>query len=255
MVWFKNLILGSLCVGITAIFGVIPARADIVPYDRQIILRKASTTEEVGIAFLKTTNNFPDFNKVVEGTDAYQKLDPLAQADYRAREVGKLQSAYLAYSPKKSSLMVRLGVRANFHQAADGTATLDFAPPQNGPLYFPYLFAGYAIALIPNGIDLFQHLDLNVDEAQIVYGRLGLDGAATLLLQLFPVAADDQTPVMMDNIPQYPLLAEIGYIGLINERGEQIWAWKSKKFDRKDLGIKGNSDARSIIDLVPQNKP
>lgn len=231
------------------------AKADIVPYDRQLITRKASTNDEVGIAFLKMTGNFPDFRKLVEDSPKYKSLNPLDQKNYLTGAVSKLQSSYLTFTPKRSNLIVRVGVKVKYFRNKDGTAKLDIVPPSNGPLYFPYYFANYPIALVINNIDFFQHQVLTKEESDIVYGRLGLDGAATLLLEVYPIAADDSKTIMMDNIPQYPMLSDIGYIGLINGRAEQIWAWRSNKYTRSKnpagtvTGANGN-----LIDLIPEGK-
>jgi hypothetical protein len=253
MAGYKKIMLCGLIVALTSF--VSGAMADIVPYDRQLMMSKASTADDVGVAFLKTTGNFPDFPKMVEESPAYKSLDPLAQKDFLTSAVSKLQSSYLAYSPKKSSLIVRVGVKVNYLRNKDGTARLDIKPPAEGQLYFPYMFANYPIALIVNNIDVFQHIVLTAEESNIVYGRLGLDGAATLLLEVYPVAADDKTPVVMDNMPQYPMLSEIGYIGLINARAEQIWAWKSTKYTRgkNPAGTVTGADGK-LIDLIPEEK-
>lgn len=250
----KKLVLATIAATSLLCATSISTRADTVPYDRQLILTKASSTDDVGIAFLKMSNNFPDFNVVVENSATYKKLDPLAQKDYKTKEVAKLQASFLEFSPKKTPLVIRVGVKALYNRAKDGTATLDIVPPSQGQLYFPFYFANYPIAMIVDGIELFQHIDLTKEEAAIVYSTLGLDGAATLLLQVYPVAADDKKHIMLDKIPQYPLLSEIGYIGLINTRAEQIWAWGSPKYKKGRTKLPTDGTGNAFINLAPDPK-
>jgi hypothetical protein len=245
-----------LCLVLLTVIGVVMAGGavaqtlqDRVPYDRELIARKASTNDDVGIAFLKTASNFPDFGKIVEKSEAYIKLDPLAQSDFKAKMVESLQGKYLSFQPGKSDLIIRLKVDILFGRDPDGKGKISFRTFKTDPIYFPFFFADYPIALIINDFEMFREIHLDKLEAELVYNRLSLDGFATMLLQVHPIAADDKTPIDLDGIPQYPLLAEIGYIGLLNNSAEQIWAWENTKYDSSRLS---GGDSRAIIDMVPE---
>lgn len=225
------------------------APSNIVPYDKQLVSRKPSTNDEVGIAFLKSAGIMPDFKKAVESSSAFKAMDPAGQQNYLALQQNKLNTAYLAFTPKKSDLIVRMKVNASFRRETDGTATLRIKPPTDGQIYFPFFFANYPIALLVNGIETFQNVVLTKEEGDIVYSRLALNGTATLLLQLYPTAADATAPMLLDNVSQYPLLTDIGYIGLLNQDAEQIWAWKNEKYNPSKLGA-----TSAIANLVPDSK-
>jgi hypothetical protein len=100
-------------------------------------------------------------------------------------------------------------------------------------------------------MEMFKKITLSKEETDIVYSRLSLSGDATLLLQLYAVAADDRRIVTLDNIPQHPFLTEIAYIGFLNSRAEQIWAWKNEKLGKKNSV---NLNDRDIKDFVPSDK-
>lgn len=220
-----------------------------VPYDRTLITRLPSSIEDVGIAFLKTADNFPDFNKVVEESDSYKNLSPLAQQDYLAKTVNRLQNNFMAFQPKKTDLIIRVKVNMIFQKLENGESVLKLRTFPTDPIYFPFYFAKYPIAVIIKDMESFREMRLSKEDTDIVYSRLSLSGDATLLLQLYPIAANDTKPVILDNIPQFPLLTEIGYIGLLNARTEQIWAWKNDKYgDKKAIGV------NSLLNLVPASK-
>lgn len=225
------------------------APSNLVPYDKQLISRKPSTNDEVGIAFLKTAGIMPDFKKAVETSAAFKALSLAEQPNFLVLQQNKLNTAYLAFSPKKSDLIIRMKVNATFRRESDGTAIMRIKPPTDGQIYFPFFFANYPIALIVNGIENFQDVVLSKEEGDIVYSRLALNGTATLLLQLYPTAADATTPMALDNVSQYPLLADIGYIGLLNRDADQIWAWKNEKYNPSKIGAAG-----TIANLVPDTK-
>lgn len=234
MVSFKNLILGGVTLLLCFFFSFSVAHAgDRVPYDQELITRLPSSNEDIGIAFLKTTNNFPDFGLIVKETEAYKKLNPVAQENYVSKATGRLQNNFIGFSPQKSDLIIRVKVNVLFEKLANGEGVMKIRTFPDDPVYFPFYFAKYPIALIIKDMELFRELRLDKADTDIVYSRLSLSGDATLLLQLYVLAADDQKPMILDNIPQYPLLAEIGYIGLLNGRAEQIWAWRNSKFSSR----------------------
>lgn len=224
--------------------------APATPYDSKLIARPASTTEQIGMAFLKLSGTYPDFKKVIESSKAYQSLDPLAQEDYLAKTESKYHAEFLGFSPEKSDLIVRVKINTLFKRTKDRGAVLTLRTLQKTPVYFPVVFGPYPIALLVNDIEFFQTINLTKPEADIVYSRLALNGDATLLLQLRPITANDKTPIVLDNTPQYPLLSDIIYIGLLNNKAEQIWAWKNAKNDPKQ-----NKSQTSLMDLVPKTSP
>lgn len=256
MSWFKNTLSNLVSGGVIVILGLcLPvigaSAAERVTYDRALITKLPSTNDEVGIAFLKTANNFPDFGTIVEDTDAYRNLNPLAQQDYKSKMVNKLQNSFMTFSPKKSDLIIRVKVNVLFKKLANGEGIIQLKTFPDDPVYFPFYFAKYPIALIVKDMELFRELHLDKADTDIVYSRLSLSGDATLLLQLYVLAADDTKTIELDNIPQYPLLTEIGYIGLLNSQAEQIWAWRNGRLGGKKIN---GSDRGSLVDLVPADR-
>lgn len=255
---FKNLMSGGLlafsCLFCSASVVSTAAQAQAeerVSYDRALITKLPSTAEDVGVAFLKTANSFPDFAKIVQDTDAYKNMNELAQKDYEEKQTKKLYSSYVNFSQKKTDLIIRVKVNVLFDKLANGEGIVKIRTFPDDPIYFPFYFAKYPIALIVKDMENFREIHLTKAETDLVYTRLSLSGDATLLLQLYSLAANDQKTMVLDNIPQYPFLAEIGYIGLLNNQAEQIWAWRNPKVGGKsgiDIG------GRDLTDLVPDKE-
>lgn len=222
-----------------------------ISLDRQLAARPASTNDEVGVAFLKMSNNSPDFNKIIGMSDDYKKLDPLAQKDFQAKKADQIQNAYLAFTPQKSDLIIRMKANVLFQKLANGESTLKLRTFKEDLIYFPFYFGGYPIALIIKDMDIFKNITLTKEETDIVYSRLSLSGDMTLLVQVYPIAANDKKPMLLDNIKQYPMLSEIGYIGMLNDQSDQIWAWRNTKYGKKSVS---SGDTRPIVDLIPDSK-
>ncbi len=220
------------------------------PYDSKLITRPASTTEQIGMAFLKLSGTYPDFKKVIESSKVYQSLDPAVQNDYLTKTESKYHAEYLGFSPDKSDLIVRVKINTLFKRTKDRGAVLTLRTLQSPPVYFPVVFGPYPIAMLVNDIELFQTINLTKPEADIVYSRLALNGDATLLLQLRPITANDKTPIVLDNTPQYPLLSDIIYIGLLNNKAEQIWAWTNAATTPHQ-----SKRGASLMELFPKTSP
>lgn len=206
-----------------------------VTYDRQLITKKSSTNDDVGIAFLKTADNHPNFEKIIEASETFKNMDPLAQKDYKFKMASKLENSYLAFSPQSSDLIIRVKANVLFKKLENGEGTLKLNTLLEDPVYFPFYFGGYPIALIIKDMELFRNITLSKHETDLVYTRLSLSGDITLLLQIYPIAADDVKKIRLDDIEQHPLLAEIGYIGMLNDQAEQIWAWRNSKYQNKKI--------------------
>ncbi len=247
---FKNFALCTILAALTVCTPVVAGaqQAERVPYDRALMAKLPSTNDEIGIAFLKMAGNFPEFTKVVAESATFKNMNTLAQQDYQAKMAGKLQSSYVAFSPTKSDIIIRLKVNALFKKFANGEGQLKIRTFKTDPVYFPFYFANYPIALIIKDMENFRDIRLSKEDTAIVYSRMALSGDVTMLLQLYAVAANDTKPMVLDNIPQYPLLTEIGYIGLLNSQAEQVWAWRNEKLGGKRIT---GGDSRNLVDLIP----
>ena len=157
----------------------------------------------------------------------------MAQAEFLASEKIRLQTRFAGIDPRSDILVIRAGMNTIFDRKEDGTATLKLGYPKNSIFYFPYYYGGYPIALFINGIEVFEEISLTQAEAADVGLYIPSNGSVTMLLELKARAVDIKKPVKLDGLRQYPLLTDIAYIGLINSKGEQVWAWQTKEQAQK----------------------
>lgn len=226
---------------VLATLGFSNAQASDVPYDSARANRPASQSSDVGLMFMKLGNIPPNFDELVKASKAYKEKNPMAQAEFLASEKTRLETRFGAIDPRTDILVVRAGMNSIFDRKDDGTAALKLEYPKDSILYFPYYYGGYPIAMFINGIEAFEEIALDRAEAADVALRIPPTGSITMLLELKARAVDAKKPVKLDGVRQYPLLTDIAYIGLINSKGEQVWAWQTKEQAQKTKNSLANT--------------
>lgn len=207
------------------------ARAEVIEVDKQRIFEFPSTGEDVGLTFLKVAGvKNPDFSDLLKRTEAYKSVSVEKREDVLKDNIARVSAKYAALNPAAEGLLIRLAIKVNYvDEGQDGLSTLEIQYPSKGMTYFPFIYAGMPIAVIPDSIDMFNKIILSPDEKNIVKATIDATSDATLILDLKPVSADARTPLVLDGEKQFPLLCQIGYIGIHNRSGGQVWAWATKK--------------------------
>ncbi len=236
---FFTRFLASLVVLIA--LGISTVQASDVPYDSTRANRPASTSSDVGLMFMKLGGIPPSFEDLAKASKAYKEKNPMAQAEFLASEKTRLETRFGAIDPRSDILVIRAGMNTLFDRKDDGTGVLKLEYPKDSIFYFPYYYGGYPIALFINGIEAFEEISLDKAETADVSLRIPPNGTVTMLLELKARATDVKKPVKLDGVRQYPLLTDIAYIGLINSKGEQIWAWQTKEQAQKTKNSLANT--------------
>ncbi|MCB1558156.1 MAG: hypothetical protein KDJ50_04465 [Alphaproteobacteria bacterium] len=216
-----------LLISAGSIFCSISSNAEVVEIEKERLFGFPSTDEDVGLSFLKMAGlETPEFDKIIVRTEKYKALMPFEKQAFLKEEVPRLYNKYMALDPKREGLLIRVSVKLFFANANGAApAKLQVFFPAEGMIYFPYMYAGIPIAVIPNGIENFTEIILTEEEATIAMSTMDQTPEATLVLDLKPISADAKKPMILDGEKQFPLLCEIGYIGLHNSGTDQIWAW------------------------------
>lgn len=241
--FITTLLLYAACFGSALAFKTTAASAEVVEIDKTRIFEFPSTSEDVGLTFLKVAGvqnpNFADIIKISEG---YKSVSVELRDDVLKDNVARISAKYSALDPATEGLLIKLAVKVYYKdEGKDGLSTLEIHYPSKGMVYFPFVYGGMSIAVIPDSIEMFNEILLSPDEKNIVKATIDATTDATLILDLQPVSADFKTPLMLDGEKQYPLLCKIGYIGIHNRNGGQVWAWATKKSltqERQDRMIK-----------------
>ncbi|HPQ50047.1 MAG: hypothetical protein KDJ26_06350 [Alphaproteobacteria bacterium] len=228
---FCTLKIMAIALFVTTLSIAIPltAHAEVVEIDKSKLFDFASNDEDVGLSFLKLAGVVnPEFEKLVVRTDKYKSMLPSDQKNFIAMEVVRLNNRYATFNPQSEGILIRIAVKVYFKDAPEGKqAKLEIKFPSQGMVYFPYFYAGIPVAVLPNGIENFDTIVLSEEEKAIVAATLDPIPDATLILSLKPISADFKTPIMMDGERQFPILCDIGYIGIHNRNTDQVWAWGS----------------------------
>lgn len=198
-------------------------------------LSPASSNYDVGMSFYKLIGREPDFSAWLKADPRYIQASPAEQPRLLASEVRKLQIKYGSLDVRKTPIVVRTVVQIRVATEKGGTKKfLQVEFPGQGTVYFPYLLSDQNITVIPNGIDLYRHIPLSDTEATALSTKIDYTGRATLVVEIVPQSADGRSPVMLDSIPQWLMLGEIGYIGFFNKYLEEIWSSQAPGYIRKD---------------------
>jgi hypothetical protein len=207
------------------------AKAEVIEVDKARLFGYPSTDEDVGLGFLKIAGvQNPEFEKLIVRTEKYATLSEVEKQPFLKQEIPRLYNKFLSLTPQSEGILVRLKVEVLYTKAVGAApAKLQVKFPSQGMVYFPFYYGGLPIAVIPNGIENFTEILLNERETAIANGTLDMSPESTLVLDLKPVFADAKKPMILDGEAQFPLLCEIGYIGLHNRNSDQIWAWGSEE--------------------------
>lgn len=224
-----------LCAG-WALCAAFPATAEVVEIDRAKLFALPVADEDVALTFLKMTGvRNPEFDKLVKRTEQYRNKEERDRSGFLDSEEARLQAKYLAMRPETDRLIIRVEVKVYFIDAPQGRqAKLEIKFPSKGLIYFPFYYGGIPVAVLPNGIEDFQTLLLSETEKDIAAATLDPVPEATLVLELKPVSADLNNPLVLDGEKQFPLLCDIEYIGIHNRNTDQVWAWSPEGKIRKE---------------------
>lgn len=193
---------------------------------------KFSNTEDVAIAFYKTGDTIPNFERWIRESEPY-KITPWANREtVMTEEKARLQLAYRNFNAEKDYLIIRTMVDAKptATQQADGSQTYTlnakFAQAPDA-LYFPYDFLGERIVVMPHKIDKF--LDSALTKPQ--YDRLIDAGKkitdATMIVRLKATESDMSRPYDIDGLKQWVLKTEIVTLEIWNKAGQLLWEYSA----------------------------
>jgi hypothetical protein len=220
----------SFCVLILAGATLWPvaARAQQNDAEANLALKKPTSSRDVGVLFFRMAGIAPDFAQLLPLDAAITRLPEEERAKAIEKDKLSLDVQYANLEPKKTQIVIRSAVRVWPSHGDQQGLKVEF--PKTDMLYFPYNAFGQDIAIIPNALDSYAYIPQDTTESRISRSKLDLGGAATLVLVLQPIAADMKTPVVLDNLPQWPLLTEIAFFGIYNKRMQAIWSEKAPWF-------------------------
>ncbi len=203
------------------------AWAQTVPSSRTMSLVKPSSAEDVGLLFYKVSGARPDFGLIIRQTRAYREMNATERMKILESETGRLSTKFNSLDAKASVLVIRAAVEMVLTlDPPNKKYIMEIKYPSTETIFFPYEFSGRPIAVLADGIENFESIALNEQEALKASRHEGRR-TVTMVLELKPLSGSYKDSIMLEGARHYPLLAQIGYIGFFSQNMEEIWSWKA----------------------------
>lgn len=191
---------------------------------------KFSSSEDIAIAFYKSGNKIPNFERWIKETKPYN-LTPVARRKERmAQEKSRLHLAYRNFDPDQDFLTIRTYVKMwpqeQINEAGEKTYSLHMtfieAPEA---LYFPYEWLGERIVVMPHKLDKLMNSPITAAQYNLIKRSLASSAKNTLIVQLRVTEADLSQPYMIDGLQQWVLKAEVVVLEAWNRQGGRLWEY------------------------------
>jgi hypothetical protein len=217
---------------------------------------RPSRSNDVGMMFYKLIGSVPVFEDWIKAAPHYQGMTPRDQAEYLVSETARLQQAFAALNIEKTAIVIRTALKVEIisrppKMPGDPVShVLRLDLPPNNEVYFPYKVGDQMIAVIPNGVDLYREIPLTPAEAIAIKNRLDITGLVTLVLEIPPKMADGSAPVLLNNVPQWLLIGEIGFLGIYNSSTDVLWSYQAPYYilQGQDVLLDLRSNTRTDLD-------
>lgn len=191
---------------------------------------RVSSDEDVAIAFFKTANAPPNFEKLATASKAYRMTPVARQNDFAAKEKIRLQNAYNNFDVRNNLLTLQTRVDVELHhemvdeKTEKFTMTLSFG--KDDALFFPYKFGDYNIAIVPRKMDSSFEQNLTRQQYALIQESLGgKDGYAKLFIQIKPQKSYIDEPVKMGGLDQWAMVADVAGLVMMDKNGTRLWTY------------------------------
>lgn len=225
--------------------------------------QKYSSTEDIAIAFYKTGNVIPNFEKWIKQREPYT-LTPWARMEgvYK-QELSRLNLAYKNFDPKEDHLLIRTFVRLNPIKETDmeGNETyrlqMTFLRAPEA-MYFPYDFLGERIVVMPHKLDLHMNSAITKAEYELISETVPHSAKNTMVVRLLAKEAKTKRPYEIDGMQQWLFTADVVSLEVWSKLGRLLWEYtapwyvspNTKKLNNLyDSGPLLNPDAGAIKPL------
>lgn len=194
-----------------------------------------ATAEQVAMAYFKTANIKPDFEKWARASDEFKSIAPARVPDFLEKETGRLEKEWKAYNPNENNLKINIPADITLKSTVDKENEIHYLiyiTFQQGPIdYFPYVFQEYNFAILPQKLESTLVQPLPKEQLEYLFNQFGESekGSAMLHIELKPAKAYTSQPFEMDGIEQWVLLADIATMSLTSlKNGSQLWNFGAK---------------------------
>lgn len=183
-----------------------------------------STNEDVAIAFFKTADTNPDFEKWARDGKGYKTIAPSQAADYLYDEKQRLMRLWKKYDGDNAMIDINTNVDIDLKTTADEDGNqfywmyINFG--KDSSVYFPFTYLEYKIAVIPQMIETMTIQKLQKEQFLLMQQEFDgkVRGQGSLSLQLKPVKAYIHQPYNIDGQDQWALLTDVATMSIKSHR-------------------------------------
>lgn len=207
-----------------------------VPADADAQMKvKPSSEEEVAIAFFKTADVNPDFEKWARGSREFKSIASARVPEFLYDEKQRLMREWQKYDSQDPIIDVKANVHLEIKNVQDQEGE-DFywmyiSFGREDAVYFPYEYQDYKIAVIPQMIETLMIQPLQKEQYLMMMQEMEnkRTGDASIYLQLKPVKAYIHQPYKIDNRDQWALLCDIATMSIKSwKTGAPMWNYSAE---------------------------
>jgi len=223
-----------LCSLLIVLFGFIPTNAKATPLN-QSLPASVSTGEQIAMALFKYGGGTPNFISWAKGTEKYKYVPLPRQNEYIIDEVKRLEEEWTDFEKRVPTLYIRTKILASLHTNRTGENntlhTLQLSFEDGSQSFFPVVFQGYKIALIPDNLKSSFTQELSEDMFVKLYDAFGqkYELSTNLWVELKPFKGYLDAPQPLNGDDRWVLMAKIVGLSLENPRTvkESIWDYSA----------------------------
>lgn len=191
---------------------------------------KASTAEDVTIAFYKTGNIVPNFKDWIKEREPYRSTPLGRRPQIMGAEINRLSQKYKAFDTQQNLITVKTSATLQPIEMPNGQNQSDYIlnislNDHKDVLYFPYEFLNQNIMMIPNNFDKAKAHIISKTQFTHIQSHLRKDKRNTLIIRLKADKADFKHPYMVDNLAQWSFKTNIASMAAWTDDDILIWEY------------------------------
>jgi len=176
-----------------------------------------SDDEKAVIAYLKLTEQEPDYNAWVKNTPIYTEAHAAQKVRILEDEKARLDWGFATYDVKKDLVTIKAKIRLSTAVKEDGKRMLytRFNDERHNEIsYFPYTYGKDSIAFIIQGLEKYQQIELSPEEIPKIkeYFHDSAPYEAEIEMRIRPLSADAEQKLLVDYKDQWLMLGDIAYL-------------------------------------------
>lgn len=191
---------------------------------------QTATTEDVAIAFYKTGNIVPNFDRWIRKSELYNNTPWAMREKLHKGEMDRLQLAYHKFNPEKDYLLVRtsslLKIAEEDKELGNKKYTLNaefkLAPDA---LYIPYDFLDERIIIMPYELENIMKSEITQNQYDYIKKNAKKFTKLTTIIRMKPVESDFSRPHKIDGLEQWVFKTKITSIEYWNKDNKLVWEY------------------------------